>query len=196
MVILSDILGALAFRIPALRSQAKRSMFAGGIACFSIGFLVYALIRNRVYTALPELMPHPAGPIQYVLSLNLLQTLIFLLAVYVPALVFFSNLISGKALGFSLARQEYRSHLSALLPLWGTVFLIAAPVQWLIPHFLIVGIVEISMGYLVRAILVSVYTVWTLKYLNNLTISQACVAFILSWITLPVLYLIYRVNLA
>lgn len=196
MSLLSDMLGMLAFRAGALRSQSERRTTAGAAACFSAGFLAYALTRNRIYAALPELSRQSARPIAYLYNLGLLQALIFVLVVYVPALVLFSNLVAGKGLGFSVSRQEYRMYASVFLPLWGLLFLIAAPVQWMVPHFLILGSFEVSVGYLVRSILVAVYTVWALKHLNGLKTSHACAAFVLSWITLPALYLLYSANLA
>jgi hypothetical protein len=196
MSLLSDLLGMLVFRVPALRSQSERRTVTGAAACFSAGFLAYALTRNRIYAALPELSRQSAGPIAYLYNLGLLQALVFVLAVYVPALALFSKMVAGKGLGFSVPRREYRLYASAFLPLWGLVFVIAAPVQWMVPHFLILGSFEVSVGYLVRSILVAVYTVWALKHLSGLKTSHACAAFILSWITLPALYLVNSANLA
>lgn len=196
MVVLSDIFNMLAFRARSLQEQAARRMFAGSIACFSIGYLIYTLVRSRVYAVLFELTPRPAGLFRTIDGLNLIQTLFFVLVLYVPALAWISRMIRGDRPGASFFWSEYRMHASALLPLWGALFLISAPVQWIVPHFLIIGVLEVSAGYLLRSILVSVYTVWAVKQLNGLTKAQAAVAFILSWMTLPLLYFLHTVRLA
>jgi len=196
MVVLSDILNMIAFRATSLQRQAVRRMFAGGIACFSIGYLIYALVRSRVYAALADLAPRPAGPLRNIADLNLVQTLLFLLAVYIPALAWISRAIRGGRPGSSYSWQKYGEQVSALLPLWGVLFLISAPVQWVVPHFLIVGVLEISTGYLIRSVLVSTYTIWAMKHLNGLTTAQASAAFVLSWITLPLLYFLCTIRLA
>jgi tetratricopeptide (TPR) repeat protein len=69
------------------------------------------------------------------------------------------------------------------------LYLISAPIQLLIPHFLIVGMVEISIGILVRSLLMFVYTLWAIKQLNYLSLMQAVGVFALSWITFPLYYL-------
>lgn len=196
MIVLSDMCNMLAFRVASLRTQASRRMFAGSIACFSIGYLVYTLVRNRVYAVLVDPEALPAGLLRNLDNLHLIQVLVFLLAVYVPALLWIGRVIRGDIPGFSASLQEYRMHVSALLPLWGALFLISAPVQWMVPHFLGVGVVEVSIGYLLRSVLLSIYTVWAMRELNGLTTAQASVAFILSWITFPLLYLLYAIRLA
>jgi tetratricopeptide (TPR) repeat protein len=190
MILLSGLLGMLVFRGQSLRLQAERRMILCGILCYSTGFLAYVLVRNLIYAALPELMDLPAGLLHSLLNLDLIQTLLFLLLAYIPVLILLSNAISGEGLGFAVSKQEYSLHISALLPLWGLLFLITAPVQAVIPHFLNAGIFEVSVGYLIRSILVAVYTLWAVRYLNFLTAAQASGVFILSWITLPVFYLL------
>lgn len=184
----SDLLGMLAFHAQALWHQAERRMLMGSIVCFTAGFLVYVLVRNRIYAVLPEIISLKLGPLQYLLDLEFLQTLLFLLIVYIPALVLLSNAISADGPGLSISKQEYRLHVSSLLPLWGVLFLLAAPIQWIVPHFLIIWVFEISIGYLLRSFLLVVYTVWAVKQLNCLTMTQAIGVFLLSWITLPVFF--------
>jgi tetratricopeptide (TPR) repeat protein len=70
------------------------------------------------------------------------------------------------------------------------LFLITAPLQWLVPHFLVVGVLEISVGMLVRSGLLLIYTVWSIQQLNYLSLGQALAVFALSWFTLPVYYLL------
>jgi len=190
MTFLSNLLGMLAFRTNALRAQAERRAPVAGAVFFCVGFLSYALVRNSVYAVLPEVLSRQAGLIDAVFDLQLFQILLFLLLIYVPAVIVMSNAISGDGIGLSVSRQEYQAHVSALLPLWGLVFLICAPLQWLIPHFLIVGVVEISIGMLVRSLLIIAYTFWAIRQLNYLSLVQALGVFFLSWFTFPVYYLL------
>lgn len=188
MKFLSDLLGMLAFRSGAIRALAeRRAIIAGGI-CFSLGYLLYALLRNMVYASLPELVSHQSIWAGYSVFMQLLQVLLFLLVLYVPFILVVSNAISGDGLGISISRQEYQAHVAALLPLWGVVSLVAAPLQLLLPHFLIIGIVEISIGMLIRSILVVVYTLWAIRRLNYLSAIQALGVFALSWFTYPVYF--------
>ena len=99
MMSLSDLLGMLALRIRFLRLQAERRTLIYGVVCFSAGFLAYILLRNHVYSALPEITDQPAGLFHYLIRLNLIQTLVFLLSVYIPALILLGNSISGEGPG-------------------------------------------------------------------------------------------------
>lgn len=196
MTFMTNLLGMLAFRTSALRAQAERRAPVAGVLCFCVGFLSYALVRNAVYAVLPELRQQRSGLIGAVFDLQLLQILLFLLLIYVPAVIVMSNAISGDGLGFSVSRREYQGHASALLSLWGLLFLICAPLQWLVPHFLVVGLVEISVGMLARSILILVYTFWAIKQLNYLSPVQALGVFALSWFTFPIYYLLTSFFLA
>jgi tetratricopeptide (TPR) repeat protein len=187
---ISDILGMLAFRTSALRAQAERRALVAGAICFCGGFLCYGLVRNSVYAGLPELISRKSDLISSFFDFQLLQTVLFLMLVYIPGVIILSNAISGDGLGLSVSRKEYQAHSSVLLPLWGLLYLICAPLQWLIPNFLILGIVEISHGILIRSILFVVYTLWAIKQLNYLSPVQALGVFALSWFTLPVYYVI------
>jgi tetratricopeptide (TPR) repeat protein len=190
MKFLLDLLGVLALRTQALRSLSEREALVRGITLFCVGFLAYALVRNSVYATLPELAYQRSGLISTFFGLNLVQVLLFLLIVYVPAVIILSNAISGDGLGFSVSRQEYRAHVSALLPIWGLLFLITAPLQWLVPHFLIIGMLEISFGMFIRSLLMLVYTLWSIKQLNYLSLAQALGATTLSWFTFPIYYIL------
>jgi hypothetical protein len=190
MKFLSDLLGVLAFRAHALRSLAESEALARGIVFFSAGFLAYGLVRNSVYAALPELAMRQTGFIGSFFGLNLVQVLLFLLIVYIPAVIVLSNAMSGDGLGFSVSRQEYRTHISALLPVWGLLFLIAAPVQTLIPHFVNIGMFAISFGMLIRSVLLLAYTLWSIKQLSYLSTAQSLGVLILSWFTFPVYYVL------
>lgn len=188
MKILFNLPGMLVFQARALQDQAGRQTVFGAIACFSTGFLCYGLVKNYVYAELPEISEQTSGWISSFLHLNLIQTLFFVLLVFVPGLVLLANTIPGEKPGPLISGREYRLHVSSLLPLWGLMFFLTAPVQWIVPHFLLIGDYEISVGLLVRSILLAVYTVWAVKRLNSLTTVQALGIFILSWITLPVLF--------
>ena len=190
MTFISDLLGMLAFRSSAIRALAERRATVVGGICFSVGYLLYALVRSLVYASLPELISQQSVRIGYFAGFQLFQILLFLLVIYVPFVIVASNAIAGDGLGLSISKQEYQAHVSALLPLWGALSLIAAPLQWLVPHFLIIGIVEISIGMLIRSILVIAYTLWAIQRLNYLSTVQVLGMFALSWFTFPVYYLL------
>jgi tetratricopeptide (TPR) repeat protein len=187
MNIIRDLLGMLAFRNHALRAQAGRQMLLYGVAWFSAGFFAFSAARNTVYAALPDF----TGPFDMTgILVHSARTVLFFLLVYVPAAILLSNAISGDGLGFSISRREYRSHGSALLPLWGLIFLVDAPLQYFTPQFLVVGQFGISIGMSVLLPLLAIYTVWAIKQLNYLSLVQAIGVFALSLVTLPIHYLL------
>jgi tetratricopeptide (TPR) repeat protein len=188
---LRDLLGILAFQKRALRAQASRQELLWGILCFCAGFLIFGVVRNAVYSSLPDFALQSEF-LDSFFHLNLLQAALFLLLVYLPAIIILSNAISGDGLGFAVSRQEYRGHASVLLPLWGLLFLADAPLQYLAPQFLIVGeeVFGITVGMLILLLLLLVYTPWCIKQLNYLSSAQALGVFALSWFTLPVYYLL------
>jgi tetratricopeptide (TPR) repeat protein len=117
--------------------------------------------------------------------------------VYVPVVVALSNAVAGDGLGFTISRAEYIGHLSALGPLWGVLFLIAAPIQLLVPHFLVLGdLVSISVGLLWLIVSMVIYTVWAIKRMNYIPTLAALAVFVLSWFTLPVFYVLTTFLLA
>lgn len=185
MTFLSSLTAMLAMRTRALRRLSERQELIPALMLFCAGFLSFAVIRSRVYASLPDFAYQQLGPMQYFLSLNLLQALAFLLLVYVPVLIVSSNAVSDGS-GFSILKTEYRAHISVLLPLWGMLFLIDTPLQILFPQFLVIGFVGISIAMLVLLVLMATYTVWAISQLNFLTIPQAVGVFALSWFTLPV----------
>jgi tetratricopeptide (TPR) repeat protein len=187
MNIFAEIPGMLAFRRHSLLLQAERRSLAGGLAWFAIGFLTYAIVRNSVYADLLGLASPEGGYLDLDLG-QIIQSLalaiIFLQFVYIPALIILGNLFSGDGFGFSISRQEYRAHSSALMPLWGALFLIASPLQWLRPELISIGIFDISLGVMVLTILVFSYSLWAIKELGFLTLAQSLGVFALSWFTL------------
>jgi cytochrome c-type biogenesis protein CcmH/NrfG len=197
MRIFSEIPGMLAFRTHALRVQAERKSVAGGIVWFSIGFLTYAIIRNFVYADLLGLADLEGAYVDLDLGqiiLNIAIAIIFLQIVYIPALIILGNAISGDGFGFSISRQEYRAHSSGLMPLWGALFLLASPLQWLKPSLISIGFFEFefSPGVMIFMILVLAYSVWAIKHLAYLTVGQSLGVIALSWFTLPILFLLLR----
>jgi hypothetical protein len=193
MTFLSELLGMLAFRAQAPRSLAERGALALGVVLFSIGYLAYAFVRNSVYADLPEVLAQRSGLVGSFWDLHFVQVLFFLLLIYIPALIVLSKALAGYGLGLSVSRKKYGAHGSVLLTLWGTLYLITAPVQWLLPHFFIIGMLEISFGMLIRLMLVSAYTMWAIKQLNNLPQVQAFGVFVLSWFTLPIYYFLISI---
>jgi tetratricopeptide (TPR) repeat protein len=190
MRFLLDITGLLGFRTQSLRSLAERRAYIRGIVCFSAGFLAFVGIRNSVYASLLDPILEPPGLADSLFRLNIIQAVLFLLLVYIPALILLSNAISGDGMGFSISRREYQVHASVLLPLWGLLLLIAAPLQLLIPQFLVVEEFGISIGLFILLALITIYSFWAVKNLNYLSPIQALGVFALSWITLPVFYLL------
>jgi hypothetical protein len=192
MTFFYNLAGMFVFRMVALRAQAERRALLGSMACFAVGFGAYDWVRSSVNARMPELLFRQADLLGYFLYLgrDLIQVLLFLMLIYVPALIILGNAISGYGMAFSISKLEYHSHLSVLLPLWGMLYLIAAPIQWLSPSFLAYPEINISIiGMLVPLILTLVYTLWAIQKLNYLSMAQALGVFALSWFTLPVYFL-------
>jgi|WetSurMetagenome_2_1015567.scaffolds.fasta_scaffold08337_3 hypothetical protein len=190
MTFLSYLPGMLAFRAQALRAQAERRALIGSVICFAIGFVAYALVRNSVYAELLDPQFQESGLLATFFHLNLIQSLLFLMLIYVPALIILSNAISGDGIDFAVSKREYQGSISVLLPLWGMLSLIAAPIQWIAPHFFIVGEVDIAVGMLIRLTLVLMYTLWAIQRLGSLSVTQALGVLALSCLTFPVYALI------
>ena len=189
MTFLLEIMGALAFRSRSLRALAARRAVFPALVSLSIGFLAFVLVRNAFYDAL-ESAPYVKGPVSLIesfLDIHLVQMLLFLCIIYIPFLIAMSNAFAGDGLGFSLSRAEYLRHLSALLPLWGVLFLIGAP---LLPLFLVLGFLDLSAGELWLMVSMTAYTVWALKELNYLPVFASLSIFGLSLLTLPVLFVL------
>jgi len=189
MKYLLDLLAALGFRRNALRALAARQSLAGGLGCLAAGFLVFALIRSSVYAE-----PQEPGPmfvlslISSFMNLNVLQVLLFLSIIYVPSIICLSNAFAGDGLGFTLSRKEYRNHMSALLPLWGLLMLLTAPLQ---RFFFVLGdFFGISVGLLALILLTAAYTVWAVRELNYVSTAAATVVYAFSWLTLPIYYVL------
>jgi tetratricopeptide (TPR) repeat protein len=136
-------------------------------------------------------MPQP-NLLARLLQLNVAPALVFAALLYVPALAAFANALAADGLGFTLSRDEYYSHLCVLLPLWGMLLLFSAPIQALLPQFLVVGIFGVSLGLLVLIPLLFLYTVWAVKQINYVSWFTALGVFALSWLTLPVFYILSR----
>jgi hypothetical protein len=199
MTFFLDLLGTLAFRPRSLRALAARRAVGCAVVCLAAGFLTFVLVRNSVYAALvtSPYVEAPPSLLETILNINLLQTLVFLVMIYVPAVIALSNAVAGDGLGFTVSRAEYTGHLSALGPLWGVLFLIAAPIQLLVPHFLVLSdFLSISVGLLWLVVSMVIYTVWAIKRMNYIPSLAALAVFVLSWFTLPVFYVLTTFLLA
>ncbi len=188
MTSLRDIPGLLRLRNESLRSLAGRTSPLLPLCIFLAGFLAFGLVRNAVYAELRE--QAAAGPLGCLFALNLIPALVYFVFILVPLLISLSNALAGDGLGFSLSRREYRTWLMVLLPLWGVLFLIAAPVQWWLPHFLILGEVGISIGFLVLSSLMIFYTIWSTGRLAGVPPPIAAAVVVLSCLTLPLFQLL------
>jgi tetratricopeptide (TPR) repeat protein len=189
MKYLLELLAVLGFRRSALRALASRQALAGGLGCLAVGFLVFALIRSSVYAEPHEPGPTPAiSLISSFMNLNVVQVVLFLSLVYVPSLVCLSNAFAGDGLGFTVSRKEYRDHMSALLPLWGLLMLLTAPLQRF--FFVLGNFFGISVGLLALILLTAVYTVWAIRELNYVSTHAAIVVYVASWLTLPIYYVL------
>jgi tetratricopeptide (TPR) repeat protein len=189
---LSDLVGMLAFRTRALRAMAGRHALWRGLALLAAGYLLFMFIRNSVYAILLETASVLPGFWGSLFRLNLFQIFIFLSLVYVPTVIVLGNSIAGDGLGFSISREEYQSHASALLPLWGVIFMIAAPTQWFLPQVLVLagGTILISFGLIILITLMATYSIWAIKEMNYLSTTAALGVFALSWFTLPVFFIL------
>jgi tetratricopeptide (TPR) repeat protein len=189
---LLDLLGMLAFQTRALRAQAGRQALLWGTAFFASGFLAFAVVRHLVYETLihPYGFFEPSGVLGFFIQLNIIQVFLFTFLVYIPAVIILSNGIAGAGLGLFISREEYRAHASVLLPLWGLLFLIDAPLQYLAPQFLVLptDLFGITIGMSVLLPLLILYTLWAIKQLDYLSAAQALAVFALSCFTLPVYY--------
>ena len=193
MTFLLDLPGMLSFRTRALRATAGRQTLIPGLIFFSAGFLAFSIVRNSVYATLPD-FPGQPGALEAFYSL--IRAVLFLLMLYVPAVIVLSNAVSGDGFGFAVSRHEYRAHGSALLPLWGALFLIDAPLQYFAPHFLVIQNFSITIGMLVLLPAMLAYTFWAIQRLNYLSAGQAAGVFALSLFTWPVYYLLTSFVLA
>ena len=189
---LKNLTGALGFRLAALKTLSGSQSVTAGIMSYITGYLAYALVRGFVYGH--EILFTRNGILPQIWGLNLKQEFIFflfLLFFFVPAIVALSNAFSDDGLGFSFSATEYREHFSALLPVWGAICLVTAPLQWPFPHFLVIGdALEISVTYLLRAILLGIYSFWIVMRLNYLSPIRVFGVFIVSALTVPLFFLV------
>jgi tetratricopeptide (TPR) repeat protein len=189
MTSLRNLPGALVFHSRSLRALAAgRSVVSGAIG-FAAGFLVFIRVRDSSGAAVAQ-SPYvrvPPGVLESFLDLHLLQMLLFVFMVYVPVLIVLSNAFAGDGLGWSVSRVEYADHLSALLPVWGMLFLTGAP---LLPVFFLAGGLEISAGELWLGLSMAAYTAWGVRVLNYLSWLATLGVCLLSMAALPVLYLL------
>ncbi len=187
MTFLLELLKTLTFRSGSLRALAARRAMIPGFVCLAVGFFAFVLTRSSAtQDTLAYVRARPSS-LELFLESHVLQMLLFLSLVYVPVIIALSNAFAGDGLGFSISRSEYENHVSALFPLWGLLFLLGAP---LIPIFLTFGVVEISAGELWLMLATLAYTIWAIKELDFLSLAQALGVFLVSLLSLPVLFLL------
>ena len=178
----------MGFRSVALRTLADSQSVWAGIVCYIAGSLAYSIMRVFVYASVPEIMDGRIG------LLSFLRGFVFLLILFIPAIVALSNAFSDEGIGLSFSATECRSHIAALFPIWGAICLVTAPLQWLFfPHFISDpwGITGGSVIYLLRALLLGIYTFWAVMRLNYLSPVKTCGVFALSALTAPIFVVIY-----
>ncbi len=191
MIFLHRLVGMLAFRATAVHGLAESRGVFRGVACLSAGLLAYILIRKIVQSyALNAIYALQASGLVEIsafgLMLNVAQATLFFLVVYVPGIILLSSAVSRDSLGFYIPREEYLAHISALFPLWGMIFLVSSPFQW----YVLAEPFSIGAGQLVLVVLMSIYSVWAIRELNYLSVGAGLGVFVLSWLTLPVFYLL------
>jgi tetratricopeptide (TPR) repeat protein len=188
-----DVFKMFAFRDRSLRALAARQAVIAAFLCLAIGFFTFVFVRSSASQEVLSYVQEKPSHLESFLDSHVLQMLLFLSLVYVPAIVALSNAFAGDGLGFSISRSEYATHLSALFPLWGLLFLIGAP---LVPYFVPLGLLEISAGELWLMLSMVVYTVWAVKEMDYLPIAAASGVVILSLFTLPILFVLTNFLLA
>src|SRR5688572_8375179 len=146
MILLRDVMGMLAFRSAAIRRLAFRKSILTGWLIMSSGFLLFSVARALLYPIQPLFSSGSHGWLDTFLHLHVIQLLVFLAVIYAPAVICLANALAGDGLGFSFSREEYRVHVSVLFPLWGSLFLGAALIEWLVPRLLHLGFWEISVA--------------------------------------------------
>jgi tetratricopeptide (TPR) repeat protein len=189
MTFVRCIWGLLCLRDESLRLLAASRNPVLPLGVFVAGFVVFGLVRQAVYAGLREPQA-AAGPLGYLVRLNIFSALVYFAVLLVPLLISLSNALAGDGLGFTVSRREYAAWRAALLPLWGTLFLLAAPVQWLLPHFLVLGDFGISIGLLVLSSLMVFYTIWGAGRLAGISPAIAAAVVVLACLTLPVFSLL------
>jgi hypothetical protein len=187
MTYLEDILSMLAFRPRSLRELASRRLVVPAVILLAAGFFTFVFVRSHMTQEVPARYLGRFGFLGFLLDSHVLQMLLFLALIYVPAVAALSNAFSGDGLGFSISRSEYTGYVSALFPLWGMIFLTGAP---LVPYFVPVGILEISLGELWLLLATTVYTIWAIRELGLILFGTALGVFVISWITLPILFVL------
>ena len=193
MTWVKNLTGALGFRTAALRALADGQSVRAGAVCYFTGYLAYALVRGLAYAPFVEFEYRRRGFLPAVWGIDLaleIVFLLFLIFMYIPAIVALSNAFSDDGLGLSFSAVEYREHLAVLLPVWGVICLVTAPLQWPFPHFL-GDTVEVSVIYLLRALLLVIYTFWAVMRLNYLSPIRTCGVFALSVLAIPIFLVIY-----
>ena len=180
------VAGLLAFRTSALRALAARQALVVSWLSLAAGCSALGVARAAAFAGHAPGERPPGG----VMDLNIVQAVLYLGFLYVPALICLSNAAAGDGLGFSFSRDEYRSHVSVLFPLWGVLLLVGAAAQLAVARTLSIGMLELSVGLLPVAALLAVYTVWSVKQLNYISGLAAAGIVVASVATVPVFFVL------
>ncbi len=188
MTFLRATLGLLGLRSASLQSLAKGKRAAPALAAFAAGFLAFVLVRNAVYAGLRE--PAASGPLDLLLRFGVLPGILYFCLVFIPVLAAATSAFAAGSGGFSASRDELQTLVAVLLPIWGLILLIVAPLQALVPQFLVVGDFAVSVGLALLFCTMTFYTVWVVSEVRRLGIIAAAAAVLVTCLTLPVLYLL------
>ncbi len=193
MIFLRHLASALVFRKSSIAVLAADRRSGRGVLVLAAGVVCFLIIRKSVYREL--LGAGPATANEFVIldwrtAAALLRLLLFLSVFYIPAIAGLAGWISGRARGISIPADSYRALASALFPLWGAAFFIAAPVQLLVPHFVVAEPAAVSAGMLVLLILWVGYGIAGVGEAAGLSVMRATAVILLASLALPAAYLL------
>ncbi len=188
MTFLRATLGLLGLRSASLWSLAEEKRAVPALAVFAAGFLVFVLVRNAVYAGLRE--PAAPGPLDLLLRFGILPGILYFCLVFIPVLAAVSSAFASGSGGFSASRDELQMLVAVLLPIWGMLLLIVAPLQALVPQFLVVGDFAVSVGLALLFCTMTFYSIWVVCQVRRLGIIAATAAVLVTCLTLPILYLL------
>jgi len=193
MTYLRAALGLLGLRSKALQFLEGRGQIIPALLVFTTGFLAFGLVRGRVYAGLGE--SQSTGPLGLVLRFGVLPALLYFNLVLIPVLAVSMKMLSASR-DLPLSLDRLRNFGAVMLPLWGMVLLVVAPLQFLFPEFLVAGEIAISVGLLTLFCTMVFYTAWVVATISHIGIPRAAGAVLLGCLTLPVLYILNMSGLA
>jgi hypothetical protein len=188
---LRDLIGMLGMRSRDVKSMSERRTLILSLLCFWLGFLAFNFARSQAYANLPEFIATSQDPFHYFVIL--FKGAVYALLFVATALAV-SKTISG--VGRSISKREFLAYASALMPLWGALFLMAVPLQIFLPEIHDAWRFDFSIPMLVLILLLAVYTTGTLRHLSGLSPAQTVIAFVVSSIGLPIYYIVFSLLFA